>query len=47
MKHLRNDQVDNPIQHKDKLCNDYFRSCKVHQMLTAFILLCMILLETN
>ena len=42
MKHLPNDHIDNAIQHKNKLCNDYFRSYKVHQMLTAFMLLCMI-----
>ena len=38
------DHVDHPIQHKDKLSNDYFRSYKVHQLLTAFILLCMIVI---
>ena len=38
MKYLPNYHVDNPIQHKDKLCSDYFRSYKVHQMLTAFAL---------
>ena len=42
MEHLPNDHVDHSIQYKDKLCNDYFRSYKVHQMLTAFMLLCMI-----
>ena len=45
MEHLPNDNVDHPIQHKDKLCNDYYNTCRcyeVHQMLTAFILLCMI-----
>ena len=47
MKHLPNDHVENPIQHKNKLCSDYFKSYKVHQILTAFILLCMILVETN
>ena len=47
MKHLPNDHVDNPIHQKDKLSNDYFRSYKVHQMLTALILICMILEETN
>ena len=47
MKHLPNDHADNPIQHKDKLCNHYFRSYKVHKMLTAFILLRMILVKTN
>ena len=51
MKHLPNDHVDHPIQHKDKLYNDYW-SCamtiktpadvEVQQMLTIFILLCMI-----
>ena len=47
MKHLPNDHVDNPIQQKDKLSNDYFRRDKVQQMLTALILICMILEETN
>ena len=47
MKHLPNDHVDNPIQQKDKLSNDYFRRDKVQQMLTVLILICMILEETN
>ena len=47
MKHLPNDHVDNPIQQKNKLSNDYFRRDKVQQMLKALILICMILEETN
>ena len=43
MEHLPNDQADHLNQHKDKICNDYFRIYKVLQMLTSFILLCMIL----
>ena len=44
MEHIPNNHVDHPIQHRDKQSNDYFRSYKVHQMLTAFILLCMIVI---
>ena len=47
MKHLPNDHVDNPIQQKNKLSNDYFRRDKVQQMLKTLILICMILVETN
>ena len=36
------DHVDHPIQHKDKVGNVYFRSYKVQQLLTVFILLWMI-----
>ena len=42
MEHLPNDHVDHSIQYKDKLCNDYLRSYKVHQKLTEFMLLCMV-----
>ena len=44
MEPLPNDQGGHPIQHKDKLCIAYFRIYNVHQMLTSFILLCVILI---
>ena len=47
MKHLPNDHVDNPIQQKNKLSNDYFRRDKVQQMLKAFDFYDLLILWTH